>query len=66
MRKKSLLLLAVLIIIVQLSCARRTPTGAGPSSSPSPGEQAEIEKILQRYEQAIGGKEAVDERPVTE
>src|SRR4026208_1799988 len=59
MRNKRLVLLAVLIT-VQLSCARRTTTGAGPSSSPSPGEQAKIEEILQRYEQAVGGKEAID------
>jgi zinc protease len=59
MQKKPLLLLAVLIT-AQLSCARPTSTGAGPSSSPSPTEQARIEQILQRYEQAVGGKEAID------
>ena len=59
MRKKRFVLLAVLLI-VQLSCARRPSTGARGSSSPSPGEQAKIEEILQRYEQAVGGKEAID------
>jgi zinc protease len=54
------LLLAV-AITAQLSCAR--PTAAPqpePTSSPSPTEQAQIEQILQRYEQALGGKEALD------
>lgn len=63
MRKKSLplaLLLLPFVITAQLSCARRTSTGANPSSSPSATEQAEIEKILQRYEQAIGGQEALE------
>ena len=59
MRNKRLVLFAVLIT-VQLSCARRSTTGAGPSSSPKPEEQAKIEEILQRYEQAVGGKEAID------
>ena len=61
MRNKLLVLLAVLIT-AQLSCARRTGTKAGPPSSPSPspGEQAKIEEILQRYEQAVGGKEAIE------
>lgn len=59
MRNKLLVLLAVLIT-AQLSCARRTATKAGPSPSPSPGDQARIEEILQRYEQAVGGKEAID------
>lgn len=59
MRNKCLVLLAVLIT-AQLSCARRTSTGARSSASPSPGEQAKIEEILQRYEQAVGGKEAID------
>jgi zinc protease len=59
MRNKRLVLFAVLIT-VQFSCARRSTTGAGPTSSPSPGEQAKIEEILQRYEQAVGGKEAIE------
>ena len=59
MRKMRFVLLAVLLT-AQLSCARRTSTEAKPSPSASPTEQAEIEQILQRYEQAIGGKEAVD------
>ena len=53
------LLLAV-AVTAQLSCLRRTSTGANPSASPSPGEQAKIDEILKRYEEAIGGKEAID------
>ena len=59
MRKKLLVLLAVLIT-AQLSCARRTSTQAGPTATPSSTEQAQIEQILQRYEQALGGTEAID------
>lgn len=59
MRNKRLVLLAVLIT-AQLSCARPPSTGAEPKSSPSPTEQAQIEQILQRYEQAIGGQDAID------
>ena len=59
MRNRLLVLLAVLIT-AQLSCARRPSTKAGSSSSPTPGDQAKIEEILQRYEQAVGGKEAIE------
>ena len=54
-------LLLTVLLTAQLSCARRTTTTqAEPTPSPSPTEQAQIEQILQRYEQAVGGKEAVD------
>lgn len=59
MRKTLLVLLAVLIT-AQLSCTRRKSTQAGPTPTPSDTEQAQIEQILQRYEQAIGGREALD------
>lgn len=54
-----LLLLAV-AITAQLSCVPGTFTRSKPSASPSPGEQAKIDEILQRYEEAIGGKAAID------
>ena len=53
-------LLLACLISTQLCCARGTLTQAEPTPSPSPTEQAQIEQILQRYEQAIGGKEALD------
>lgn len=59
MRKTLPVLLAVLIT-AQLSCWRRTTTRTEPKPSPSPEEQAQIEQILERYEQALGGKEALD------
>lgn len=55
MRKQRLVLLAVLIT-AQLSCERRISTQTEATPSPSPDEQAQIEQILQRYEEAIGGK----------
>jgi len=53
-------LLAAIVITAQLSCARSNPaTDSQPAASPTPTEQAVIDQILQRYEQALGGKEAV-------
>jgi len=53
-------LLAAVVITAQLSCARSNPaTDSQPAASPTPTEQAVIDQILQRYEQALGGKEAV-------
>jgi len=53
-------LLAALVLVSQLSCAPRHSTSADSSPSPSPDEQAAIDQILQRYEQALGGREAID------
>jgi zinc protease len=51
---------AALVITAQLSCTRLNPsTESNPTTSPSPTEQAVIDQILQRYEQALGGKEAI-------
>jgi len=52
--------LIAVIIIAQLSCTQRPFTGSHPTASPSPSEQAVVDQILQRYEQALGGKEAID------
>ena len=63
MQKKSISLATLLLavaITAQLSCVRRTSTGADPASSPKPTEQALIDQILQRYEDAVGGREAID------
>jgi zinc protease len=63
MRNKHSLLVSLLLtlaITAQLSCMRRSSTGADPSASPSPSEQAQIDQILQRYDEALGGREALD------
>lgn len=52
-------LLSALLITAQLSCTR-APLTEAPAASPSPTEQAVVDQILQRYEQALGGKEAIE------
>ncbi|HEU4931085.1 MAG TPA: hypothetical protein VFT48_03350 [Pyrinomonadaceae bacterium] len=54
-----LLLLGALLITVQLSCVRNGPTETSPAASPSPTEQAVIDQILKRYEEALGGQGAI-------
>jgi hypothetical protein len=44
---------------VQLSCARGGSRGGSHSAASTPEEQARIDEILQRYEDAIGGREAI-------
>ena len=63
MRQHSLLLplLIVFVIAAQLSCARfGSSRRSQPAATPLPSEQAAIDQILQRYEQALGGREAID------
>lgn len=62
MRKSSLLLslLTALLITTQLSCARSRPAPGRPAAAPSPSQQAAIDQILQRYEDAIGGSAAIE------
>ena len=60
MRHPILLLLAAVVITAQLSCARTGPTSeSSPAASPAPTEQAVVDQILQRYEEALGGKDAI-------
>src|SRR5215207_1347420 len=58
-RFRLLPLLSALVITAQLSCSRG-PLTESPAPSPPPSEQAVVDQILQRYEQALGGKEAID------
>ena len=58
-QSRLLLLLTALVLTVQLSCARSGSRGEPRSSRATPEEQARIDEILQRYEDAIGGKEAI-------
>ena len=62
MRNKHLPLVSLLLTLAmtQLSCVRPTSTGTNPSASPSPTEQAQIDQILQRYDEALGGREALE------
>lgn len=61
MPKHFLFLLLLAAVAITVSCARSGPGGeSGPASSSSPNEQARIDEILQRYENAVGGKEAID------
>jgi zinc protease len=60
MRRFRLLpLLPALVITAQLSCGRG-PSAEAPAPSSAPSEQSAVDQILQRYEQALGGKEAID------
>lgn len=54
-------LLIVTVLAAQLSCIPKLPTRLRPpaSPSPSPNDQAAIDQILTRYEEATGGKEAI-------
>lgn len=56
----SVLLLAALLVPVQLSCVRPGTPETSPTASPSPTEQARIDQILKRYEEALGGQTAID------
>ena len=60
MRRLSTPLLIAVVITAQLACTRGPSTDSGPAASASPDEQAVIDQILQRYEQALGGREALD------
>lgn len=59
LKRPRVLLLAALIISSQLSCARSGTKQPAPASSPTPTEQAAIDQILERYEKALGGPEAI-------
>jgi hypothetical protein len=64
MRRLSTPLLIVVIITAQLACTRGPSTESGPGASASPGEQAVVDQILQRYEQALGaGKPSMQSQP---
>jgi zinc protease len=56
-----LILLTAVLLTAQLSCARLGALGGKPAPSPTPGQRAAIDKILERYEEALGGSEAIAE-----
>lgn len=62
MRKQSLFLslLIAVLLTAQLSCARSEPIPGRPAPSPALSQQAAIDQILQRYEDAIGGSAAIE------
>jgi hypothetical protein len=60
MKRPLFLLLLVVVLTAQLSCTRvKPPSESVPTASPPPTEEAKIDQILARYEQAIGGKDAI-------
>jgi len=59
LKRSQILLLTTVLIASQFSCARSTLNERVPAASPSPTEKSVIDQILDRYEQALGGKEAI-------
>jgi hypothetical protein len=57
--RKLLTLLPLIVLTAQLSCARFGSSRAQ-SAARAAEEQAAIDQILQRYEQALGGRGAID------
>lgn len=55
-RPLSFSLLAVVVITAQLSCLRKSSNQANVSASK---EKEAVDQVLERYEQAVGGKEAI-------
>lgn len=53
------LLLILVLAAAQLSCVSRLSTKSGPSANSAANDQAAIDQILNRYEEATGGKEAI-------
>jgi zinc protease len=58
--RKLLTLLILIVLTGQLSCARLGSSRSQSAARPSPEEQEAIDQILQRYEQALGGRQAID------
>ena len=58
-KRLTFLLLLAAIAIPTLSCNRLGSSPDRPAPAPSPTEQEVIDQILDRYQQAIGGKEAI-------
>ena len=59
-RRASFLVLTCLVSSLQLSCVRRNPNVSG-SASPTPNQEEIVNKILDRFVEAAGGKEAIDD-----
>lgn len=59
LKRPPVLLLAALLLTVQLSCVRSRTTETSPAASESQTEQAAIDQILKRYEEALGGPGAI-------
>lgn len=62
MRVKNTKVLSIIFVVgcaAQLTCTPRTPSGSGPT--PSPSAQVElVDQILERYAEAVGGRAAID------
>lgn len=58
--KKSMSLATVLVLVVMLGCIKRPISQSASSNANAPDSSKQIEEILQRYQAAIGGQEAID------
>ena len=58
--RASLLVLVCFAGSLQLSCVQRNPTSVSTSASPTPNEEEIVNKILDRFIEAAGGKEAIE------
>jgi len=58
--RASLLVLVCFVGLLQLSCVRRNPPNVSASASPTPNEEEVVNKILDRFVEAAGGKEAIE------
>src|SRR5688572_1147581 len=53
--------LLAMVISAQISCTRPSSSSESkPAASPSPTEQERINQILDRYENALGGRAAIE------
>src|SRR5258705_4311726 len=53
-------ILLVVLLLVQLACGRSNPlAGSSATPSPSPKQTELVDQILSRYEEALGGHEAI-------
>ena len=56
----SLITLVCFVAALQLGCARRNWGGPDTSASPTPNESEIADKILERFVEVIGGRQAID------
>src|SRR5215211_6129695 len=59
MPKQSQLLLLALLLTLQLACVRSGSRGESHSNASVANDPARIDEILRRYEEVVGGKEAI-------
>jgi zinc protease len=60
MQKRKLFIALLLLGVLSTACSRRVADESAPKPSPIPDEQARIDEILRRCDEAYGGREAID------